>query len=124
MALEKLLGLLTTRAGMDLVSLAVAVGAQHSTAAALQHFSSGQRDLRHSTAPRAPPEATTARVVATAVGGSGSVPTNVGRPHAAGALPAGMPSEQDTSNPIVAQLLTWAASPQVLTPTSDHLVPL
>jgi hypothetical protein len=28
-ALEKLVGLLTTNAGMDLVSLAVAVGAQH-----------------------------------------------------------------------------------------------
>lgn len=43
MVLEKLIGLLTTNAGMDLVSLAVAVGAQHSVAAFCEHWAAQRR---------------------------------------------------------------------------------
>lgn len=111
MALEELLGLLTTRAGMDLVSLAVAVGAQHSTAAALQHFSGAGRNLRRSIAPQAPPEVATAQAAAAAVGADDvSTSSSGNRNSISSAVSA---SETETSSRVVTQLLSWAATPQV-----------
>ena len=111
MALEKLLGLLTTRAGMDLVSLAVAVGAQHSTAAALQHFSGAGWDLRRSIAPQPPPEVATARAAAAAGGGDDVSISSGGRRNSISSAVSA--AETETSSRVVTQLLSWAATPQV-----------
>lgn len=108
MALEKLVGLLTTRAGMDLVSLAVAIGAQHSTAAVLQHMNS-QRGLG--------PPLTCSPIAAAA---SPAAVSSDGRERPSNSSPSQhftrspvLAAEAPHSNPIVGQLLSWATSREV-----------
>lgn len=104
MALEKLVGLLTTRAGMDLVSLAVAVGAQHSTAAILQHMSH-QRYTGMS-----PPPPTSASAAASVASSDGRAQSVDGAAQHLATNRHFSTSQVPPDNPMLRQLLSWAAT--------------
>jgi hypothetical protein len=113
-ALEKLVGLLTTNAGMDLVSLAVAVGAQHSVAALCQHWAA-QRRAAEAQRASGQPRPTNGHRQTAQQGNGHRQPAEQEQKQQHGQLyqqPPNGPLYDYVGHPVVAQLLEWASTPQ------------